>query len=120
MFAAANLEAGTTFTVCHGVDCKSTTLSVSSTRVGPDRQGAYVTPVLCMDAVPSCVGHVDPSTADVFLYAEVGEVGRGTRLSLTVAKPDGTVLAAHDGVVEYYSDEPNGPGCEPTCTAAQF
>lgn len=120
VFPAANLEPGATFTVCRGGECRSTTVSLGTTRAGPDRHGAYVTPVACSGAGVSCAGEVDPPSRNVSLHVAVAEPAEGTLLSVTVTNPDGTVLAAHDGVVTYYSDEPNGPGCDPTCTAARF
>lgn len=120
VFTAASLEPDAKLTVCRGVDCKSASVSVSAMRVGPDRDGAYATPVACGGAGASCAGAIDPSTGNVSLYVQGIEVAEGTALSVRVTNPDGAVLASHEGVVAYYSDEPNGPGCEPTCTEARF
>jgi hypothetical protein len=78
----------------------------------------YVAPVFCTGGV-YCGGHVDPSTGNVALGVEAFDVGEGTVFSVSLTNPDGTVLAAHAGVVAYDSVERNGPGCG-TCTEGRF
>ena len=89
-----------------------------------DKHAAYVTTFGCApqrDYVGfSFGGELNDATGVVELSVTSAGVAEGETLSVTVTNPDETVVTQHSGVVAYYSFEPNGPGCNPTCTAGRY
>jgi hypothetical protein len=109
-------------TLCRGEQCSSSVLRLGLDRVvkAPDYDASNVPYLGCGGMGFSCFGYIDAANGSVSLSVEIVEAAEGTPLSVTVATPDGTVVATHDGVAAYHSTEPNGPGCSPTCSEGRF
>lgn len=120
VLSSAQVVPNARLTLCRGVECQSCVLSAAYVRQ-PEKHTPDTRTVGCASVMGfSCYGEVDASTGSVPLAVAVVEAAEGDVLSVTITGPDGTLVATHKGVVAYHSIEPNGPGCDPTCTAGSF